>query len=202
MKLTPEDIKEIYTEHQALYRKAKDRGSIGSYPYNGHRLEYALVTPDELLEKQPFKGKAFSTLLVDIPYFEINPMGAIDEAHTSGNYMTFIVEGDVPEEYYGFLAVHEHVEATNGGHHGIATREEFKEVAKRGVEFLKDYSEWWIQNNEKLLERLSDSDRKALNQLLPEVSIDMLVEKGYPLTQVTHQLADKSFEKDYMRLRP
>ena len=129
-------------------------------------------------------------------------MGAIDAAHLNRNYMTFIVKDDAPEEYYRFLAVHEHVETTNRGHHGIATREEFKEVAKRGVEFLREYSEWWIQNNENLLGRLTDGDKKALTQLLPEVCVDLLIEKGYPLTQVTHQLVDKSFETHYERLRP
>ncbi|MBW2980792.1 hypothetical protein KY360_05240 [Candidatus Woesearchaeota archaeon] len=179
MQLSNEDIENIFREHQALYEKARDRGSIGRYTSDEYDLEYAIVSPDEVCEKQPYKGRAFGTLVVDIPSYYRDSEGTLEKAINDGNFMFFIVKDHVPEDYYGFLVVHEYVEMINRGDHGIATREEFREVAKKGDELLRQYSAWWIKDNKKILEGLDEANRNALRELVPEITKEMLHEEGY-----------------------
>ena len=179
MQLSIEDIEEIFREHKLLYERARDRGSIRRYTSDDYDLEYAIVSQDEVCEKQPYKRKAFGTLGLDISNYYIDSEGTVEKAINEGNFMFFIVKDHVPEDYYGFLVVHEYVEMINRGHHGIATRNEFREVAKRGEEVLRQYSQWWMREHKEILEGLDKANKDALRELIPEITKRMLHEAGY-----------------------
>src|SRR3990172_9440513 len=87
-----EDIEEIFREHKLLYERARDRGSIRRYTSDEYDLEYAVVSPNEVCEKQPYKRRAFGTLVVDIPSFYRDSEGTLEKAINEGNFMFFIVK--------------------------------------------------------------------------------------------------------------
>jgi len=179
------DILEVVEANKQLYQIAKGRNSIERYISDKYNLEYAIINCNEVPAKEPHKKGAFSSLNLDIADLAGLMLAGdgkrikerVASAIANGNYHIFVVKGEVPEEYYGFLAVHEYVELVNRGNHGKATEEEFKEVAKKGEEFLKAYSKWYLDYNSELLEVLNPARLEVLRKLLPEITMRMLEEK-------------------------
>jgi len=168
----------IAEELRQTYERARAQGRIRKYCNGRYNFEYAIIAfsevPKELhLHAGGDLGDAFAG------YQRQWWSKPIPEIIANKIYI-FVVGDRIPTEFQEFAALHEYTELLTNSHRE-ATQYEFQKVSEKGDEFLDKFTKWWISYlsyHKKNLEELDQENKDALKEILPQLSIRILEQKG------------------------
>ena len=100
--------------------------------------------------------------------------------------LMFVVSDLVPEEFRNPCAAHLYVKgyyefSDKNASHALATKAEFEEAERNGLEFLKRYTAWWMAQQKEKLDKAPRQELAALKKLLPPFAAAVLTKEGYAL---------------------